>query len=67
MGNMSYCRFENTAQDLQDCVRAIENDDVYDFNDYELNGFKKLVRLAEEIVDMNDETELIIEHYKNQE
>ncbi len=32
MGNMSYCRFENTAQDLQDCVRAIENGDVYDFN-----------------------------------
>ncbi len=67
MGNMSYCRFENTAQDLQDCVRAIENGDVYDFNSYELNGFKKLIRLAEEIVDMNDETELIIEHYKNQE
>jgi len=64
MGNMSYCRFENTAQDLQDCVRAIENGDVYDFNSYELNGFKKLIRLAEEIVDMNDETELIIEHYK---
>ena len=61
---MSYCRFENTAQDLQDCVRAIENGDVYDFNSYELNGFKKLIRLAEEIVDMNDETELIIEHYK---
>ena len=41
MGNMSYCRFENTAQDLQDCVRAIENRDVYDFSSYELNGFKK--------------------------
>ena len=67
MGNMSYCRFENTAQDLQDCLRAIENGDVYNFNRYELNGFKKLIRLAEEIVDMNDETELIIEHYKNQD
>jgi hypothetical protein len=48
-------------------VRAIENGDVYEFNNYELNGFKKLVRLAEEIVDMNDETELIIEHYENQD
>ena len=67
MGNMSYCRFENTAQDLQDCLRAIENGDVYNFNSYELNGFKKLIRLAEEIVDMNDETELIIEYYKNQD
>ena len=67
MGNMSYCRFENTAQDLQDCVRAIEMGDVYDFSQWELAGFEKLIRLAEEIVDMNDETALIIEHYKNQD
>lgn len=67
MGNMSYCRFENTAQDLQDCVRAIEMNDVYDFSQWELVGFEKLVRLAKKIVDMNDETELIIEHYKNQD
>ena len=67
MGNMSYCRFENTAQDLQDCVRAIENRDVYDFNSYELNGFKKLVRLAGELVNMDHETEQIIIHYENQD
>jgi len=66
MGNMSYCRFENTAQDLQDCVRAIENGDVYDFSSYELNGFKKLIRLAGELVNMDHETEQIIIHYKNQ-
>jgi len=64
MGNMSYCRFENTAQDLQDCVRAIENGDVYDFSSYELNGFKKLIRLAGELVNMDYETAEIIEHYK---
>ena len=67
MGNMSYCRFENTAQDLQDCVRAIENGDVYEFNNYELNGFKKLVRLAGELVNMDHETEQIIIHYENQD
>ena len=67
MGNMSYCRFENTAQDLQDCVRAIENGDVYDFSSYELNGFKELIRLADELVNMDYETERIIEHYKNEE
>ena len=67
MGNMSYCRFENTAQDLQDCVRAIENGNVYDFSSYELNGFKKLIRLADELVNMDHETERIIEHYKNEE
>ena len=25
MGNMSYCRFENTSRDLQDCLSAIYN------------------------------------------
>ena len=63
MGNMSYCRFENTAQDLQDCVRAIENGDVYDFSSYELNGFKKLIRLAGELVNMDYEIARIIEYY----
>ena len=67
MGNMSYCRFENTAQDLQDCLRAIENRDVYEFSSYELNGFKKLVRLAGELVNMDHETEQIIIHYENQD
>jgi len=64
---MSYCRFENTARDLQDCVSAIEDSEVYDFDGYELNGFKKLIRLAEELTNMDSETEQIIEHYKNRD
>jgi hypothetical protein len=65
MGNMSYCRFENTARDLQDCVRAIENGDVYGFSQWELVGFEKLIRLANELVQtLNYETAEIIEHYK---
>ena len=28
MGSMSYCRFENTAKDLGDCVRALLNGEV---------------------------------------
>ena len=64
MGNMSYCRFENTAQDLQDCVRAIENGDVYEFSQWELAGFEKLIRLANELGNMDYEIAEIIEHYK---
>jgi hypothetical protein len=26
MGNMSYCRFENTMNDLRDCLRHINNE-----------------------------------------
>ena len=33
MANMSYCRFRNTAQDLRDCLDAL---DPYE-NEYEIN------------------------------
>ena len=28
MANMSYCRFENTLTDLQDCYEHMEDDDL---------------------------------------
>lgn len=62
---MSYCRFENTAKDMQDCVYAIEERDVYDFGDYELRGFKQVLELAREIVDMEDDIEKIIDYYES--
>jgi hypothetical protein len=65
MGNMSYCRFENTANALQDCVHAIEEREVYDFSSYELRGFKTIVELAQEIVDMENDIERIIEYYES--
>ena len=65
MGNMSYCRFENKANALQDCVYAIEEREVYDFSSYELRGFKAIVELAQEIVDMEDDIERIIEYYES--
>jgi hypothetical protein len=65
MPNMSYCRFENTAKDMQDCVYAIEERDVYDFGDYELRGFKQVLELAQEIVNMEDDIERIIEYYES--
>ena len=34
MANMSYCRFRNTAQALQDCLTAL---DPYE-NEYEIDG-----------------------------
>jgi len=62
---MSYCRFENTARDMQDCVYAIEERDVYDFSNYELRGFKQVYELAQEIVNMEDDIERIIEYYES--
>jgi len=65
MPNMSYCRFENTAKDMRDCINAIEDRDVYDFSDYELRGFKDLLEYAQEIVSMENEFEQIIEYYED--
>jgi hypothetical protein len=65
MPNMSYCRFENTAKDMQDCVYAIEERDVYEFSNYELSGFKSVLELAQEIVNLEYDIEKIIEYYES--
>ena len=62
---MSYCRFENTAKDMRDCVNAIEDRDVYDFGSHELRGFKEGYELAQEIVNMDYDIEKIIEYYES--
>ena len=62
---MSYCRFENTAKDMRDCINAIEDRDVYSFSEYELRGFKDVLEYAQEIVSMEYDIEKIIEHYES--
>lgn len=49
--NMGYCRFENTAQDLQECV-----DNWYDhISDTEDKAQDKIIELAREIVAIEGE------------
>ena len=64
MGNMSYCRFENTARDLQDCVNAIDRGETDELNEYELEGLEEILFLAQEIVDDHDFIKEIIEDYE---
>jgi hypothetical protein len=54
---MSYCRFENTARDLRDCVYAIENGELDDLSSYERNGLEELLDYCEEIFHMKEEIE----------
>ena len=63
MGNMSYCRFENTARDLVDCVNAINRGEIHDLSNYELDGLKDILDLAEKIVEDKEYIESIIENY----
>lgn len=49
MANMSYCRFENTIRDLQDCVYAMEEAESIedlDMNDYEKSAFLAMWNVA---------------------
>ena len=65
MGNMSYCRFENTARDLRDCVEAIQNRETEDLSTYERRGLKELLKYAETIVYYEDDIKEILEEYEN--
>ena len=59
---MSYCRFENTARDLADCLDALENGaHTEDLNSYERNGLEDLLSICETIFFMKEEIEEVLE------
>lgn len=47
MANMSYCRFQNTAQDLQDCRNNFTDDLWWE----EFKARQNIIELAQRIVD----------------
>lgn len=57
MGNMSYCRFENTHNDFEECLYAIEVNGIEDLSDSELIYARRLVELASVYVDVMEEYE----------
>ena len=62
---MSYCRFENTARDLRDCLDAIENGaHTEDLNSYEKRGLEDLLSYCDEIHYMKEEIEEVLENTK---
>ncbi len=64
MGNMSYCRFENTARDLKDCVEALENGETQELSNREIDGLEDLLRSCESIFQMKEDIESIIESWE---
>lgn len=50
MGNMSYCRFENTLGDLRDCYDALgEMPNMDDLSESEQRAMKQLISLCGDI------------------
>ena len=67
MSNMSYCRFQNTLQDLQDCFGEIQENEtnltafVKDLGHAEKNALRSMVDLVADFKEW--EAELIEELY----
>ena len=51
MGNMSYCRFENTYGDLQDCYDALGEKSLDELSETEKKYAIKLIKMCREIAD----------------
>ena len=66
---MSYCRFENTTNDLGDCIEAIRDweEECKDLSSYELSSLKDLLIQAREIIELEDDILDIIEYNDNKE
>ena len=65
MPNMSYCRFENTVQDMQDCINAIEEGDTSELSSSEVRALEEFLDLAREITNLEYDIEQILEEYEN--
>ena len=65
MANMSYCRFENTARDMADCLHAIEYGETDNLSSYEQDALEDFLSLAKDIVELENEINNILESYGN--
>ena len=74
MSNMSYCRFRNTAQDLQDCFCATEeiiNDrevrkEFYLYSREEYRSLVEMADMAREFAEYAEQALDMIEDEKNE-
>ncbi len=61
MANMSYCRFENTSSDVEDCVIALQEAECLedmDLSSYEKSALHRMYDLCKEFIERCDELEL---------
>ena len=63
---MSYCRFENTTTDMEDCVEQLREKTLDDLNEYEIASLGNFLSLAKEIVDNEDYIQEIIDKEENE-
>tara|TARA_B100001939_G_scaffold219106_1_gene188585 strand:- start:94 stop:297 length:204 start_codon:yes stop_codon:yes gene_type:complete len=65
MGNMSYCRFENTLADMQDCLNALQNGlDAEELSEYEIDALAEFADVARQIARFEGNIQNVIEQYE---
>ena len=65
MGNMSYCRFENTLADMRDCLHALENGlDAEELSEYEISALRSFADTARQIAAFENNIYNVIEDYE---
>lgn len=62
---MSYCRFENTVNDMQDCIYAIEEGNTSELSSSEVRALEEFLDLAREITNLEYDIEQILEDYES--
>ena len=67
MGNMSYCRFENTSKDLEDCIDALHNyeEKCNSLSKYEVEALQDLIEQAKEIIELTETIDQVIQMNKD--
>ena len=65
MGNMSYCRFENTLADMRDCLYALQDGlDVEELSEYEIDALAEFADVARQIARFESNIQDVIEEYE---
>jgi|TARA_R110000850_G_scaffold179544_1_gene305361 hypothetical protein len=65
MPNMSYCRYENTARAMEDCIDTLMYSDCgEDLSVYETDALAQIQLLAMDIINLQDKIGNIIDNNK---
>ena len=65
MGNMSYCRFENTLADMRDCLYALEDGlDAGELSEYEISALQDFADTARQIARFESNIANVIEEFE---
>ena len=58
--NMHYCRFQNTAKSMAECIEGIENSEYHGLNGEEKDGILDMLAHSEVILSYQEEIENVL-------